>query len=193
MSRAAEADGVLNRLMNHVLGNKEDAAVGVAGSTASVIGYLKGMIGIATPGEVAGEADIDISEADYTAFQTLLTIAPAAGAPLADLVVDLDWNKATTGFDTVATAADTLDVCVQTKTDGTNWRTVLSGTQITANGDGSLEAQESGERLKIGAVGVTGQVRVLVKVSTERGDCEIPYRVLYRASAAPTITAVAAA
>lgn len=145
------------------------------------------------PVEATGDADVDISEADYTAdYVTLLTVAPAAGQALLDLAIDLDVNKATTGWDTIATAADTIDLAVQSKVDGTNWRTLMTGTQITANGDGSLLGHESGQRFHVGPVGVNAQVRVVVLLSAERDDCEIPYRVTYR-GATPTITPVAAA
>ena len=148
---------------------------------------------MAVSGEATGDADIDITEADYTstAYITILTVTPAAGGSLADCVIDLDWNKATTGWDTASTAADTLDVVVQSKIDGTNWRTLLKGTQVTANGDGTLEGDESGQRFIIGPVGEGAEVRVAVKLSIERADCAIPYRVTYW-GVAPTITAVAA-
>ena len=143
------------------------------------------------PVTLTGDTDIDISESDYTGYTTLLTIAPATGQALTDLVIDLDWNKATTGWDTVSTAADTLDIVLLTKVDGTNWRTLALGTQVTANGDGSLEDTESGERYSVGMVHAGGGVLVKVKLSVERGDAEIPYRITYR-GAAPTVTAVAA-
>lgn len=142
------------------------------------------------PVEATGEADIDISEADYTTYINILTITPAANQCLIECVIDLDYNKTTTGWDIVSTAADTLDVVIVTKVDGTNYRTVMNGTQIAANGDESLEDNESGERFIVGPVGVTGTIQVKVKLSIERDDVEIPYRVLYR-GATPTITPVA--
>lgn len=143
------------------------------------------------PVESAGTADIDISESDYTGYVTLLTITPATGQSLIDVSIDFDWNLATTGWDTVSTAADTLDIAVVTKVDGTNWRGLMNGTQITANGDGTLTDDESGERFNIGMIGINGECVIRVKLSVERDDAEIPYRVLYR-GAAPTITPVAA-
>jgi len=178
-----------------VTGDRADSAVTTASATDTLVGYVKGILSLLRnnrPVEVTGEADIDISEADYTAFQTLLTITPAAGENLIDCVIDLDFNKTTTGWDTVSTAADTLDIAVVSKVDDTNWRNLLNGTQITANGDGSLENSEDGVRLKVGMVGEDGEVAVKVKVNAERADAEIPYRVTYR-GAAPTITPVAAA
>lgn len=189
MPRVPVADETRNLLEHQVVGNKSDTAVSSPGTTKSLAAMLKGLM----PIEATGTADVDISESDYTAdYVALLTITPASGENLIDLAIDLDWNKATSGFDTVATAADTLDVVVQSKIDGTNWRTLIVGTQITANGDGSLLGQESGQRFHVGPVGENGEVRVAILLSAERGDCEIPYRVTYR-GATPTITPVAAA
>jgi len=141
--------------------------------------------------EATGDADIDISAAVYTGYINILTVtAPATG--LIDCTIDLDFNKATTGFDTIATAADTLDCVVVKQVDGTNYRsTQLASAQITANGDGSLDASESGMSFRIGPMQADASVQVHVKVSAERGDCELPYRVT-SIGVAPTITAVAA-
>ena len=147
---------------------------------------------ILVPAESTGITDVDISAFDYpNDYVAILTITPAAGQCLLDVAIDLDWNKTTTGWDTIATAGDTLDVCVTGKIDGTNQRGLLNGTQVTANGNGTLENNEDGERLAIGMVGVNETVVVRVKIDNERDDCEIPYRVTYR-GATPTITPVAA-
>ena len=152
----------------------------------SIITYTK-------TGEATGDADIDISEYDYTGYIELLKVEPNGTSVLADLSIFLDWNKATTGFDTVATADDTLDCVCQVKVDGTNWRLHSTGTQVTANGDGSLDETEDGQIFRVGPLGAGSDVRILVKLSAERGDCEIPYRVVYvGASTAPTVTPVAA-
>ena len=157
------------------------------------LGRYKKLLNLNTYDTVAtstGNADIDISAADYTAMVTVLTItAPATG--LVDLSIDLDYAKATTGVDVVATASDTLDVAVYEKVDGTNERMILSNTQVTLAGDGSVE--HSGDRFNIGQVAASGVITVKVKLSAERADAEIPYRVNYRGLSAPTITAVAAA
>jgi hypothetical protein len=230
-SAVADADDTRNRLSQHVLGNKADAAVTTVGSTASLVAMCKGIlnqcvailnavaagdadsnvtdnlhgkIGTDTemgdnslwdytvPKEAAGTADIDISEAVYTDYVLLLTITPAAGQSLVDVEIDLDYNLATTGVNEVATAADTLDVCVAGRTDGTNYRNLMSAVQVSMTGDvATLALNRMGDRFKVGQVGVTGRVAVYVKLSAERSDAEIPYRVTYR-GAAPTITAVAA-
>jgi hypothetical protein len=141
-------------------------------------------------GAETGETDIDISAAVYTAFVDLLTVeAPVGG--LQDCRIDIDVNKTTTGWDTVATAADTIDACLVLMVDDTNYRLLQNGTQITANGDGSLEMSENGFSFKTGPLASGETVKVKVKLSAERGDCVLPYKVTY-VGKAPTITAVAA-
>ena len=141
-----------------------------------------------------GVTDIDISAAVYTDYVTLLTVAPQTGYDLLDLTIDLDWNKETSGFDTIATASDTLDSCVVMNIDGTNYRKLLTGTQVTATGAGTLADDASGQRFSIGLLPSGCSAVVKVKLSAERADCEIPYRVSYRSEVAkePTITPVVA-
>lgn len=141
--------------------------------------------------EATGDADIDVSEYVYTGYINVLTVtAPATG--LLDCTIDIDFNKATTGWDTVATAGDVLDCVLVKQVDGTNYRsTQMASAKITANGDGSLDASESGISFKVGPMQANASVQVHVKMDTERGDCELPYRVT-SIGAAPTITAVAA-
>jgi len=141
--------------------------------------------------EATGDADIDISASDYTGYINVLTVtAPANG--LLDCTIDIDFNKATTGWDVVATAADTLNCVLIKQVDGTNYRSSqLASAQITANGDGTLDASESGMSFKVGPMQADSSVQVHVKMSAERGDCELPYRVTSIGDA-PTITAVAA-
>lgn len=143
------------------------------------------------PGSASGTTDIDISESDYTSWVTLLTITPGASETIYDLCIDFDWNKATTGFDTIATGSDTLDVIALTKVDGTNWRGIASVTQVTATGAGTIDASVSGARLQLGSVAVGGSILIQCKVNAERGDVEIPYRATWRGPA-PTITEVSA-
>jgi len=148
-----------------------------------------GKMGVAS---ITGDTDIDITASDYTTYITLLTVAAAAGG-LLSCKIALDFNKASTGWDTVSTAADTLDMLVVSQIDGTNYRsTQLASAQITANGDGSLDDTESGVLFDIGPLASGDSVIVKVKLSIERADCEFPYRVTYQGEA-PTVTAVAAA
>ena len=70
MPRVAEADGTLNRLEHHVIGNKSDAAATAISATASIIAYLKGLLnqqagtaGIPTfPSGAAAANDVSIAE-----------------------------------------------------------------------------------------------------------------------------------
>lgn len=136
-----------------------------------------------------GEVDIDIDQADYTSLQTLLTITPAAGAPLQDVVVVLDCAKAATGF-VAGHAAQTIQFVVERKVDGSNWRGDTATTAVAANAMGD----ETAKLLNIGPVGVTEEVRIGVVLSAENAvDVEFPYVAYYRAVADPTFTEVAAA
>ena len=139
------------------------------------------------PRVLSGEADIDISADVYTAYVELLRIEPVSA--LRDLVVDLDFNKATTGWDAVSTASDTLDVALFVKVDGTNYRYIEGATQLVAVGGAAHTT--AGRRFRVGAVDTTQDISVRVKLSAERGDIEVPYRVNYCSESAPTITAVA--
>lgn len=150
--------------------------------------FIRGQL---TVREATGDADIDISEAVYTNYINILTVtAPANG--LVDLRIDIDFNKATTGWDNIATAADVLDCVAVIQVDGTNYRsTQKASAQIVANGDGSLDASESGVSFNIGPLQANASVQIHVKMDTERDDCELPYRVT-SVGDAPTVTAVAA-
>jgi hypothetical protein len=137
-----------------------------------------------------GTADIDISASVYTGYITLLTIEPESAAlPLFDLQVDLAYNLATSGVSAVATNNDTLDVQVVAKADDTNYSRIAVGTQCVLTGSASPIV--SGERFKLGVC--DGIVAVQVKLSAERADAEIPYKVTYRSEGTATITPVAAA
>jgi hypothetical protein len=136
-----------------------------------------------------GEADIDVSAADYTAWQALLTIAPQAGLPIKMVMVSLDLDKATTGYATLYTT-ETIQFAVARKTDGTNWRRDEETVTTAVAGDA---ADGFSVDVPIGPVGENEQARIEVKLSAENAnDVEFPYAVYYDGSE-PTITAVAAA
>lgn len=144
---------------------------------------------VTNPEVLTGTADIDISEAVYTGYITLLTVTPTAACD--DLIIDLAYNKATTGVSAVATNNDTLDVIVLAETDGTNSTAMLiNTTQVTLTG--SATPIITGQRFKVGMIDSGNTVTVQVKLSAERADAEIPYKVHYRSSSAPTVVAVAA-
>lgn len=159
----------------------------------SLAEVIRAIYNLNAPVAATGEADIDISAADYTNWQNLIAIEPAAGAPLLHCRIVFDLDKATTGWAAVATT-HTIQFAVSRKVDGTNYRradnssNVVPGTALAGdNADGDCVI------LDIGPVGVTEDVRIEVKVSAEPGaDVEIPYSVYYTALAAPTITPVAA-
>lgn len=142
------------------------------------------------PRVLTGTADIDITAAVYTGFVEILKIEPKAA--IHNLTVDLDFDKETTGVNDVATNSDTLDAAVFVKVDGTVWSAVQYMTQKTLTGTFGL-ATGGGWRFNIGPVDTTEDISIRVKLSAERADAEIPYRINYTSEQAPTVTAVAAA
>ncbi len=147
-----------------------------------------------------GEADVDVSAADYTTVGGIafLTITPRITS-LSDVVIDLDLNKATTGL-LIVNTTETLQIMVQVKVDGTNWRTVAHWPSAGPTGlavpdaANDLDAADDspGHRFNIGPVGIDQEVRLTIELDAETGgDAEIPYAVYYK-GAEPTFTAVAA-
>lgn len=137
---------------------------------------------------VSGTTDIDDSAQTESTPFNILTIAPVQNCPLLTCEVWLDLAKATTGFAAVETSV-TVTLAIARKVDGTNWRrqavneSALSGT----NAAGRMQ------RIDLGLVTVTEQAAIYATFSGDvTSDMEIPYAVVYRALAAPTITAVAA-
>lgn len=142
---------------------------------------------------ITGTAGIDISAAVYTGFIPMIMVNPAAGEGLADLVIDIDLDKATDGVNEVATASDTVVCALQTRVDGTNWVTTELMTSITLTGTaGSIADGKNGHRFKVGMVDPDGLVRVAIKLSAERADCYVPYRITYK-GATPTVTVTSVA
>lgn len=139
---------------------------------------------------ITGTTDIDISAAVYTGMIDILTIVPQAGESLKDLMIDLDFDKATTGVNEVATNEDTLDCALYIAVDGTNYCGVEAMTQKTLTGTAGIEG--GGHRFKVGTLDSTSKIKIKVKLSAERADAEIPYRITYLGRKAPTVTAVAA-
>ena len=138
--------------------------------------------------ESAGEADIDITGADYTDYVNIMTIT-ASATGLIDCTIDLDFDKQTTGWNDVATHGDLLDVIIVKQVDGTNYRsTQFTSAQITSAA--TLTSTDSGVSFRIGALQANCSVQVHVRISVERNDSEQPYRVT-SIGAAPTISAVA--
>ena len=124
----------------------------------------------------------DARQTESTPF-SILTITPAAGAPLKDVEVWLDLAKASTGFAAVETSI-TAQFAPARKVDGTNYRreayqeAALSGTLA------------AGRMAKItfGTISVTELAKLYAVFSADiTGDIEIPYAVAYKGMAAPTI------
>ena len=141
------------------------------------------------PRTLAGTTDIDISAAVYTGFVEILNIAPNSN--IHSLSVYLDFDKETTGVNDVATNADTLDAQVFSKVDGSVYVAIEAMTQKTLTGTFGL-AVGGGWKVDLGPLDTTQDISIRVKLSAERADAEIPYRVVYCAEKAPTITAVVA-
>jgi hypothetical protein len=137
---------------------------------------------------LTGTTAIDDSVQTESTAYAILTIAPAAGAPLSDVEVIFDLAKATTGFAAVETSV-TLQFAIARKIDGTNWRreayveAALSGTN----------AANRAMRLNVGGVGVTQACQIFIVASADvTADMELPYIINYKGMSAPTVTPVVA-
>jgi len=140
------------------------------------------------PKTIVGETDIDDSAQTETTAWPILTIAPAAGAPLRDVEVIIDLAKVTTGYATVESTA-TIQLAVARKIDGTNWRREA---YVEGALSGTLAAGRS-QKLVVGSIGVDEQVRIYAVMSADAtGDMQLPYIINYCGLAAPTVTEVAA-
>ncbi len=155
--------------------------VSIAEVLAAVYEHLR-------PKTITGTTDIDDSAQTETTAFPILTIAPAAGAPMRDVEIIIDLAKATTGFAAVESSI-TVQFAIARKIDGTNWRreayveAALSGTN----------AANRAAKLPVGIIGVTEQVRVYALFSSDvTGDMELPYIINYCGLAAPTVTEIAA-
>ncbi len=149
---------------------------------------LRHALAFLTPQVMTGTTDIDDSaQTDTTSFP-ILTIAPQANCPLVDVEVWLDLAKATTGFAAVETSI-TVIAAVARKVDGTNWRRE-AGTEAALSG--TLAASRM-LKIPVGTVTVTEQARIQVVFSSDvTSDMEIPYVLVYKGMAPPTLTAIAA-
>jgi hypothetical protein len=176
-------------------------AAAAPANNVSLAEVLNAVYNLVVPTVEIGETDIDVTAADYTTVGgiPILTITPAAGAPLADVYVDFDFLKDTTGLFVVYTT-QTVQFMVQVKVDGTNWRTVAHWPSTAHLGLAVPDAAQDldalddspAHRFHIGHVGVDEEVRITVTLSAEDADAEIPFAVYYKAMAAPTITPVVA-
>lgn len=150
--------------------------------------YLDPAFSGGSPLFITGETGIDDSVQTETTAWPILTIAPATGAPLMNVRVIFDLNKATTGFGAVETSA-TIGFQIGRKVDGTNWR----AGPVSATTSGTVAAVAPGKSFEIdcGDVGVTQQLRIYAVMSADAtADMVLPYVVQYRGTTAPTVTPV---
>lgn len=195
-SAAAAANGVA---LAAVVRRVDDALQGAAGvptypaaaapaNGISLAEVLSAVYEHLRPKTIVGTTDIDDSVQTETTPYAILTIAPAAGAPMADVEVIVDLAKATTGFAAVETSI-TVQLAIARKVDGTNWRREA---YVEAALSGTLAAGRA-MRLNVGSIGVTEQVQIFAVFSADvTADMELPYIVNYKGLAAPTVTEVAA-
>ena len=161
------------------------------GNDVSFYAVVRAVYNLSVPAAETGETVIDEGDYDWTAdYPALLTIAPAAGAPLTDVTVHLDMDKAATGFATVY-AAETISLYVERKIDGTNWRReAIVEAALAGN-----SADYRDMKIVIGDIGVDEQARVTAALSAEVSgvaETDLPYAVYYKGLAAPTITPLTA-
>lgn len=193
---AAPANGVS---VAATLGWINDALQGAAGvvtypaaaapaNGVSIAEVLSALYEHNRPKTITGTTDIDDSAQTETTAFPILTIAPAANAPMADVEVIFDLAKATTGYAAVESSA-TIQFAIARKIDGTNWRREAYQEAALSGTNAALRAM----RLNLGSVGVTQQARIEILMSADAtGDMELPYIINYKGLAAPTVTDVAA-
>ena len=81
------------------------ASAAAPANDKSLYAVASAIYNLSVPTAATGETVIDEGDYDWTtAYPAILTIAPAAGAPLAGVVVQLDLDKVTTGFATIYAA-----------------------------------------------------------------------------------------
>jgi hypothetical protein len=140
------------------------------------------------PSTITGSTGIDDSVQTETTTWQILEIAPATGAPLTDVKVIFDLNKATDGFGVVETSA-TIAFQVARKVDGTNWR----GGPVSATTSGTVAAVSPGKSFEVtvGDVDVASGCRIYATMSADAtADMVLPYIVQYKGLTAPTVTGV---
>jgi len=143
---------------------------------------------------LTGITDIDISEADYTVYALLLTIAnPSRRNFIDDCYVCFDLAYAGTGFGAAGGAGSTIELAVARKVDGTNYRigcNTGAGDDETPTMTGAVAAVSRGMGLRVGPIGPNEDAQIWVRLSAEVADLQLPYFV-YSRGPAPTITEVA--
>lgn len=132
-----------------------------------------------------GTAVITTTSADYTSYQTLVTITNPSGAALEDVRFVVDLAKATTGFAATYTSG-TVQISVARKVDGTNYRTAVNLANAAVSGTNSTALSVD---IWAGDVGPNETIKLMVKVSAEsNSNTDLPYVVTYRGSSRATVT-----
>lgn len=132
--------------------------------------------------EHTGTVTLDVSEADFTAWQDALTITLPTGNALRDVFVIFDLADATTGFAAVHTS-ETIQFAPAHDVDAFNVdqekaTTAISGTNAAAS-QVSLHVPACAD----------GGLKFKVKLSAEAGDTTIPFKLFYRSPITATVTA----
>lgn len=180
--------GVITDALHGTTGIASFPAAAAPANGVSIAEVLRAIHLLVDVKTLTGTTDIDDSVQTETTPYNILTIAPAAGAPLSDVEIVFDLAKATTGWAAVESTA-TIQFALARKVDGTNWRREA---YVEAALSGTLAANRA-MRLFASGVGVTEQLAVFIVTSADvTGDMELPYIINYRGMAAPTVTPVAA-
>lgn len=135
----------------------------------------------------SGSTFIDVTAANYTSYQILLTVEPPAGTAMSHLqiVFDLDGGDDAQSF-AVGYTSETIQFAVARKIQG-QWR--IDQEKETATVAGTAAANRS-VTLDVGMVGPDEDLRIYVTVSTEQSDVELPYVAYYFAPQRATFTDV---
>jgi len=156
----------------------------VRAADTSVRGLDRGQVQVST-----GTAWVDVSIANYTSAQALLTIEPQNSHALQDCRVMLDLNRSGSGFQAAGYTTETIQFRVSRRVDGSNWRRDNTK-KYPATALAADDSASEGIEIPLGLIDPDGAARIEVVLSAEdTGDIAIPYRVIYRSGANATITA----
>ncbi len=190
LANSATIEGYVDTLEGSGLDNAATILTAVELGDTNQLANSATILAANTVFECSFEADVDEDQGVYTGFVDLFTLTAPAGG-LTDLVIYIDINKASTGWDTVSTIGDVLDMMVVIKIDGTNYRGVgFDATQVVGTGAGTQAVATAGIRFDIGALSAAAVLQVQIKMDTERGDSEQPCRIICKGGL-PTIVPVA--
>jgi hypothetical protein len=180
--------GVITDALHGSTGIASFPAAAAPANGVSIAEVLRAAYDNLFPKVITGTTDIDDSAQTETTAFVLLTITPAANAPLTDVQIIIDLAKATTGYAAVESTA-TIQFFLARKVDGTNWRREQAPEAAVSGTNAATRAI----RLDAGSVSVAQEVRVMAVMSADAtADMELPYMIIYKGSTAPTVTEVAA-